>query len=81
MTFHLVVLIQSKISAKFPSEECFRESALWLGNASLLPFFVCWVTRNMLEKPQGKDELNLCWCFFSQLQTPLQDQDEHKKCH
>lgn len=63
VTSHLPVLIQSKISAKFPSEKCFVESALWLGNISLLQLLVCWVVRNMLEKPQGKDELNLC-CFF-----------------
>lgn len=64
VTSHLAVLIQSKISAKFPSEKCFRESALWLGNTSLLPLLVCWVVRNMVEKPQGKDELNLRCCFF-----------------
>lgn len=64
VTSHLPVLIQSKISAKFPSAKCFAESALWLGNISLLQLLVCWNVRNMLEKPQGKDELNLCCCFF-----------------
>lgn len=41
VTSHLAVVIENKISAKFPSEKCFRESALWLGNASLLPLLVC----------------------------------------
>lgn len=64
MTSHLAVLIQSKISAKFPSEKCFGEAVLWLRNASLLPLLVCWVVRNVLEKPQGNGELNIYCCFL-----------------
>lgn len=64
VTSHLAVLIQSKISVKFPSEKCFGKTALWHGNASLLLLLVCRVVRNVLEKPQGKDELNWCCCSF-----------------
>lgn len=55
-----------------------RESALRCGNVSLLLLLVCWVVGNNVAKPQRKDGLNLCCCFFSTTNMSARSQPTKK---